>query len=335
MKLSIVAYHYVRELRRSRFPRLKGLETEHFKEQIAYIKGHYQVISGEELLAAAETDSWDMLPPSALLLTFDDGYVDHFTDVFPILLRANIPGCFFPPARCVLDNHVLDVNKIHFILASVPDKQIIVDQIFGMLEEYRSQYEIYGRDYYWTKLAAAGRFDPREIIFIKRLLQRELPEELRGMIVDRLFQKYVSSDEACFARGLYMSVEQIVNMRDGGMFFGCHGHSHDWMDSLGAAGQKHDVELGLEFLKRIGSRVDGWIMSYPHGAYDECLLAILRSAGCQIGLTTNLGIAELGRDDLLALPRLDTNDLPKQGNAAPNEWTLQAKGCVVSNSTQS
>src|SRR5688572_6291776 len=98
MRLSIITYHYVRDLRRSRFPDVKGLETDQFREQIAYIKEHYRVISGDELLAAAEAGSWDTLPPSALLLTFDDGYVDHFTQVFPILARANIPGCFFPPA---------------------------------------------------------------------------------------------------------------------------------------------------------------------------------------------------------------------------------------------
>jgi peptidoglycan/xylan/chitin deacetylase (PgdA/CDA1 family) len=93
MKLSIIMYHYVRDLRRSRFPNLKGLETDRFREQIAYIKKHYSVISGDELLAAAEARSWDTLPPSPLLLTFDDGYVDHFTQVFPILRGAGISGC--------------------------------------------------------------------------------------------------------------------------------------------------------------------------------------------------------------------------------------------------
>jgi hypothetical protein len=57
LKLSIVMYHYVRELRRSRFPGIKGLETDEFREQIAYIKKHYNVISGADLLAAAEAQA--------------------------------------------------------------------------------------------------------------------------------------------------------------------------------------------------------------------------------------------------------------------------------------
>jgi peptidoglycan/xylan/chitin deacetylase (PgdA/CDA1 family) len=325
MKLSIIMYHYVRDLRRSRFPALKALETEQFREQIAYITEHYNVISGEELLAAAEAGSWDALPPSALLLTFDDGYVDHFTQVFPVLRRANIPGCFFPPAQCILDDHVLDVNKIHFVLAAVPDKQVIIDCIFRMLAEYGPHYETEPAEHCWTKLAVASRFDPKEIVFIKRILQRELPEELRRIIIDGLFHKYVTTDEVSFARELYMSLEQIGWMRDGGMFIGSHGSSHYWLDGLDPARQKQEVELGLEFLGRIGAPLNGWIMSYPYGAYNDGLLSILRSMGCRIGLTTQVGIADLGRDNLLTLPRLDTNDLPQRGDAAPNAWTLQAK----------
>ena len=152
MKLSIIMYHYVRELRYSRFPEIKGLETDQFRDQITYIRKHYNVISGYDLLAAVEAESLETLPRPALLLTFDDGYIDHFTQVFPILSRQKVSGCFFPPVKCILDNQVLDVNKIHFVLASVPNKQAIVDYIFQMLDEYRAQYEIKRNDHYWTQI---------------------------------------------------------------------------------------------------------------------------------------------------------------------------------------
>lgn len=325
MKLSIIMYHYVRELSYSRFPEIKGLETDQFREQIAYIRKHYNVIGGHDLLAAAEAESLETLPPSPLLLTFDDGYLDHFTQVFPILCREKLAGCFFPPVKGVLDNQVLDVNKIHFVLASVSDKQAIVDYVFQLLDEYRAQYEIQSHDYYWTKLAIANRFDPKEVVFIKRILQRELPEELRQIIINGLFQKYVTSDEASFAKELYMSEDQIRCMSENGMYIGSHGYGHYWLDTLDPEIQKHEIELALEFLRRIGSRIDRWIMCYPYGAYNDTLLSILSSTGCRIGLTTKVGIADLQRHNLLALPRLDTNDLPRSENASPNEWTLQAK----------
>jgi peptidoglycan/xylan/chitin deacetylase (PgdA/CDA1 family) len=299
------------------------LETDQFREQITYIKKHYNVISGDDLLAA-EAGSLEALPPSALLLTFDDGYIDHFTQVFPILRREKLSGCFFPPVKCVLENQVLDVNKIHFVLASVPNKQAIIDYIFEILDQHSAHYDIQSKDYYWTKLAVANRFDPKEVVFIKRILQRELPEELRQIIINGLFQKYVSSYEVSFAKELYMSVDQIRCMRDSGMYIGSHGYGHYWLDSIDPEMQKREIELALEFLRQVGTRTDSWIMCYPYGAYNDSLLSILRSSACRIGLTTKVGIADLQRDNLLALPRLDTNDLPKSASAGPNEWTLQA-----------
>jgi peptidoglycan/xylan/chitin deacetylase (PgdA/CDA1 family) len=315
-------YHYVRDLEHSRFPEIKGLSTDQFREQVVYIKKHYNVISGDDLLDTV--DSGEDLPPRALLLTFDDGYIDHFTQVFPILDQEKTSGCFFPPAKCILENRVLDVNKIHFILASVPNKADIVNYIFRMLDEYGSHFQIQDKDYYWNRLATGNRFDPKEVIFIKRILQRELPEELRSSIIDALFKKYVNSDEGSFSRELYLSIDQITCLRRHGMYIGSHGYNHYWLNTLDQAAQKREVDLSLEFLNRIGSRLDSWIMCYPYGAYDDSLLSILSSRGCKVGLTTEVGIANFHRDNLLALPRLDTNDLPKRANAIPNQWTLQA-----------
>lgn len=326
MKLSIIMYHYVRELRYSRFPEIKALETEKFKGQIKYIKKHYNVIRADDLLAAVRERSFESLPPAPALLTFDDGYIDHFTQVFPILLHEKLPGCFFPPAKPILHGQVLDVNKIHFILAAAPDSEVLIDEIYGLLDEYRVQYQIESNDYYWRKLAEPKRFDPKEVVFIKRILQRELPEELSRKIITVLFQKYVTSDESAFAKELYMSADQIRCMHESGMYIGSHGYGHYWLNSLDPARQKEEVEVALDFLRRIGAGVDnGWIICYPYGAYDESLLSLLRRIGCKVGLTTKIGVADLRRDNLLTLPRLDTNDLPKSAHAPPDEWAFHAQ----------
>ncbi len=41
-------------------------------------------------------------------------------------VENGLTGCFFPPAKAVTEHEVLDVNKIHFILAAVPDKRRIL-----------------------------------------------------------------------------------------------------------------------------------------------------------------------------------------------------------------
>jgi peptidoglycan/xylan/chitin deacetylase (PgdA/CDA1 family) len=327
--ISIVMYHYVRELQHSRFPDIKGLSTAQFREQIAYIKKHYNVISGDDFMAALR--SGQALPPQAALLTFDDGYLDHFTQVFPILDQAGLAGCFFPPAKCILENRLLDVNKIHFVLAAVPNKQLLVETILGELAEYKEQYHLHEQKYYWDKLAQPGRYDPAEVMFIKRILQRELPEELRVAMTDTLFRKYVSADELSFAKELYMSLDQLRCLRRHGMYVGSHGYNHSWLNRLDRTAQEQEIDRSLEFLAGIVGRGDNWIMCYPYGAYNASLLSVLASRGCQVGLTTQVGIANLNQHHPLELPRLNTNDLPTQADAPPNQWTLEVNALELEN----
>jgi hypothetical protein len=64
-------------------------------------------------------------------------------------------------------------------------------------------------------------------------------------------------------------------------------------------------------------------MCYPYGAFDDVTLGLVGEAGAALGLTTEKGMAR----DLVAplrLPRLDTNDLPFRGDAAPVAWTIEA-----------
>ncbi len=319
--VTIVMYHYVRPLKGARYPEIKGLSVEDFREQIAYIKRHYNVIGAEQLMDAAEGDG--SLPPRSLLLTFDDGYADHFSWVLPVLSREKLPACFFPPAKCILLHRVLDVNKIHFVLASVPDKGELVERIFERMDRYRLEHALAPNAYYWKLTGRPSRFDPAEVIFVKRMLQRELPEELRKSITDDLFKRYVTGDEESFSRELYMGIEELAELRRNGCYVGSHGYEHHWLNALPRAKQEREIDLSLEFLQRIGSDTKRWIMCYPYGAYDDTLLSVLERRDCVLGLSTRVGVAELGTDHPLALPRLDTNDLPKRGAASPNEWTRQ------------
>jgi peptidoglycan/xylan/chitin deacetylase (PgdA/CDA1 family) len=307
--VTIVTYHYVRDLARSRYPEIKGLSTDGFERQLQHILSNYHPIRMEDLISA--TSSEMQLPSNACLLTFDDGYIDHYVAVFPLLDRYGIQGSFFPPVRTVKDFRVLDVNKIHFVLASVPDKAKIVSRMFEAMDQFREEHRLAGNEMYYQKYAAPGRFDTAEMVFIKRMLQKHLPEAVRSQIIDRLFSEFVSGDEEAFARELYMDIDQIRCMRKHGMFFGGHGAGHFWMDSLTPEMQEKEVDATVEFLEEIGLDSDRRVFSYPYGGHNESLIGILQTRGFQIGLTVKPEIASLDIHNPLALPRLDTNDLPR------------------------
>ena len=307
--VTIVMYHYVRDLEHSRYPAIKGLSLERFRWQLDHIQDHYVPISVEDLFEAASTVT-NKLPENAILLTFDDGYSDHFLNVFPMLDARGIKGCFFPPAQAVLEHVVLDVNKIQFVLAVAPDVTKLLEHVFAAIDEFRSQYELKSREEYLAAVTEKHRYDAREVTVIKRLLQRELPEPVRIEIVRRLFAEYVTRDEASFARELYMSLDQIECLRRHGMHIGSHGYTHAWMNHISQCEQAVETERSLEFLKVVGAGDGDWTMCYPYGGFNDSLLQVLRERSCRLGFTVEPRIADLNRDNLLTLPRIDTNDLP-------------------------
>lgn len=319
-QLTIVMYHFVRELPYTRYPKIKGLLTSEFKNQLAYIEKHYHFVTIAECIQAIASDHVKHLPNNSVLLTFDDAYIDHFSTVFPILEAKKIQGCFFPPAKAILDSKVLDVNKIHFLLASA-NTEFLIQDIYHCLNKYRSAYSLKSNDYYFSKLAHSSRFDLKETIFIKQLLQVELEETLRNLIVDELFNKYVTNDEKAFAKELYMDTDQLKCMIRNGMYIGSHGYDHYFLNSLPPEKQEQEIDLSLQFLEYIGSPINNWVMCYPYGAYNNSLIDILKKKNCTLGLTTKAGIANLCQNNAFMMERLDTNDLPKIAHAKTNAWT--------------
>ena len=311
-RVTVVTYHYVRNLERSRYPEIKGLPTDAFRSQLDYLAEHYTPVRMEDLIRAAGDPEYN-LPPNSVLLTFDDGYLDHFINVFPLLYTRGLQGSFFVPARAVQQRKVLDVNKIHFTLASVTDESSLLEAVFGLLDEYRHEFDLAENEAYYRDLAVADRFDPAEIIFVKRLLQKALPQQAREVIADRLFTRFVTGDETTFAEELYLNTDQLSCMLEAGMYVGAHGLDHRWLDTLSPGAQEAEIDGALGFLSGIGAAASSgsWVISYPYGAYNASLQQILKQKGCALAFTVEAAVADLSAHHIFELPRLDTNDLPQ------------------------
>lgn len=301
-------YHYVRDLARSRYPRIKGRSIEEFDAQLDYIAATYRACSLAEVRDAIRGSR--PLPQRACLLSFDDGFRDHRDHVVPRLLARGWTGAFFPPARPIERRCVLDVHKIHFILATVSDSESLVDDALRLVANHRAAHRIPDDATLRRQFAGESRFDPPSIVFLKRLLQHGLPADVRSAVVDALFHAHVTRDESTFADELYMTVGDLREMAGLGMEIGGHGDRHDWLGHLLPPQQREEIDETIAFLRRVSGREPSdWTMCYPYGSYNAATLDILRQSDCAIGLTTHVGInASLARP--LELSRLDTNDLP-------------------------
>ena len=265
------------------------------------------VVTMEEVLSAF--DGKTTLPENAVLLTFDDGYIDNYLTAFPLLKKHHMQGSFFIPGRTFTENVVLDVNKIHFILA-VADTDKLVEAVKRELAYYRSDYpSLPSTEELWKTYAKAGRFDDERVIFVKRILQTAVPEKLRHTIADDLFREYVNVPEDAFSRELYMNRDQIRVMRENGMFIGCHGYNHYWLGNLTEAEMEQDIEKGLETISEFIDP-DSWVMNYPYGSYNEDTINYVTGRGCKLAVTTEVEVANVSENNRYTVPRLDCNDFP-------------------------
>lgn len=322
--LTALMYHYVRPLERTRFPSIKGLDVAHFEEQVGYIQKHYNIVSVENLVDAIASKV--KLPANPALLTFDDGLIDHYAYVFPVLAERGLAGAFFPPAKAVLNRRLLEVHKIHFILASGCEPDALALEIDRVCRERSVEWKLDTVENYRRSYWIENRFDPASVVYVKRMLQHALPSELRSQIVASLFAKAVTADEVAFAEELYVSEAQLKVMVSMGMHVGSHGDAHPWLSRLSAEAQEKDIVGSLSLLRAVGADPDYFTCCYPYGDYDESTIEILKRNGFKVAFTSAAMIAEVGSDTCFTLARLDTNDLPKRADAPPNYWTLLGRG---------
>lgn len=315
--LHIVMYHYTRDLKHSRYPHIKGLDLPLFREQIEFLKNNFTIVTMEEVIDATQGGTTP-LPENALLLTFDDGYIDNYTFALPVLEEAKVQGSFFIPGKTFTTHQLLDVNKIHYILASADIRKLLGD-VYERMNHYRGlEFDYPSNEELFAQYAEANRFDGKETIFVKRMLQTVLPERLRNQISSDLFQKYVGVSEEQLAYELYMTEDQIQTMKRHGMFIGIHGYDHYWLGNLPPDQMRQDISKALEVMGEFIDR-EQWVMNYPYGDYNQDVLDYIEREGACLGLTTNVEVADLSKHALLELPRLDCNDFPPKSERYKNE----------------
>ncbi|WP_026840894.1 polysaccharide deacetylase family protein [Citrifermentans bremense] len=91
-KLLVVMYHGITD-RRYHPPFWTQLPVEKFREQLAFLKRYYRVISLRDMVAALRKGA--PLPERSALITFDDGFKNNFTVAFPALKELGLPASIF------------------------------------------------------------------------------------------------------------------------------------------------------------------------------------------------------------------------------------------------
>jgi peptidoglycan/xylan/chitin deacetylase (PgdA/CDA1 family) len=96
LRVPILMYHYVSvpPAKADIYRRDLSVSPEQFDAQLSYLRDQgYTVISLDDLLYALAQGR--TLPEKPVILTFDDGYEDNYTNAFPILSKHGVMAHFF------------------------------------------------------------------------------------------------------------------------------------------------------------------------------------------------------------------------------------------------
>ena len=307
INVNTVMYHYVRPIKDSKYPRIKGLEIQKFVKQLEFLESNFTIINPLDFLNHV-LGKHQLHVQNPCLLTFDDGLKDHLHYVFPELQKRGLSGCFFVPSASSQNLELLDVHAIHYILESGHTGRDLLEMVAEVCRRFEFDLKV--------SLPKSGpnksnRFDDADVKTFKRLLQYELPSKLRHEVVVDLFAQLRRESATDLAQELYLSIADLQFMAREGMLIGSHAHTHPWLGNETLSDQSHEISESVNFLQKIGVMDNNWLFAYPFGSYNSDTLSLLESMGCKAAFTTEVGFSSLGSDNNLTLSRFDTNDYPQ------------------------
>lgn len=301
---TIVFYHYVRDVERTPFPDIKALSVAGFTEQLDWLQARYEVIDGPTFDRAVLSGTGFDRPTA--LLTFDDGFVDHYEHVYPILRSRRLGAIFFLAGATLGPNpRLLNVHRTHFLLSHLGPARFAQEVAAGLESEGIAVTSADGRE-------GIYRYDEALDVRIKRLLNYEVPYPVVNRVLSGLFERHLGDSEA-FARNLYLSEQQTRDMARSGLSFGFHTETHPVLSRLDREQQHQELRRGPQIVRELTGQAEV-SFCYPYGfthTYNQDTLQVLEQCGYSMAFNTARREARIGADPRFELPRFDTRDVAR------------------------
>ena len=248
-----------------------------FIRQIDFINKSFNVISLDDCLASIKGET--PMPDYSVVITFDDGYANHYKYAYPILHQRGLKATFFVSSAHIGANKLFWWDELDYMIMNSSRRTIdlkgekanISIPLTSMLKRKQACHVV-SRD-----------------CFMKATLLR------RAEIIDDLRNKtgvnpYEDSDFvdnfAC------MDYHMVNEMMSSGFTFGSHSANHSILINESYDIQKKEILESTICLEAQGPLH----FSYPNGLFDARIKKILISAGFVTGLTTRSGYVRLGDD---------------------------------------
>ena len=266
--MNIIMYHYVRP-NRIDYPFFKNLDLDLFSRQLDYFEENYGFISKEDYQYSIKTGK----PKRGVVLTFDDGFKDHYDYVLPELNKRGLWGIFYIPTGQYSLNKLLGVHRVHYLKGKFGSTYIL-EEVLKKTKDYMINPDLIDQ-FSKTTYHYSDRDDDEKKL--QQLLNYYMDYKARDTILDSLMTDLF--DESELFRETYMSKAEIIELHKSGNIIGPHTTNHKVLSRLSYDEQYYEINESLNFLTNL---IDIKYKSfcYPYGyksSYNDSTQKILRS----------------------------------------------------------
>ena len=287
--LRILAYHRVLDCNPKSFlfdEAVISASAEEFYQQMKFVSSHFNVISFADLhQCELEGRAW---PDHALIVTFDDGYRDNYTQAYPILKAFHIPATIFLVTGHIGQRKLFWWDRVAYCI-----KQTKLEaKDFPEITRQRLRFS-----------APKDReFATQQILdWIK-----QVPDEVSRKFVEQLSADLEVEMPENVGEGMTLSWDEVKEMADNKIEFGSHTVTHPILANVGE--RQLDQELS-ESKKMIEQNINREVLAlaYPVGRrtkYNQLAQKAAAKQGFRYALSYEEGIVFQERFDRYAMTRI-------------------------------
>jgi peptidoglycan/xylan/chitin deacetylase (PgdA/CDA1 family) len=304
-KLLLVNYHYVRDPNAHPYPGIHPIAEEAFAQQLDRLAARLHIATPDEVEAFVLQGR--ELPRDSVLITFDDGLVDHAEVARDILDPKGVKAVFFVCSRPLTEQRALSVHKVHWLRAMTEPSRFAAELNAALPEKWRE------RQLTDDEAGAAARtyiYDTPADRRTKYLLNFILPEDVVDQVTSVMLEQ-AGVTEAAFCQRTYMDADALKKLVAGGHRVEAHTHDHRAVTRLGND-EDSSIALNIRTLEQATGRRPTWI-SYPYGrawALPSNPAAFCKRHGFQIGVALE-GTWVKRENTPYAIDRINTNEVDR------------------------
>lgn len=244
----------------------QAVTPDNFRTHINFLKNNYQIITPDEIYNDIETDE------DRIVITFDDGYYDFYTNAMPILKEYNVPATLFvstenidKPFENWTDNILRIIFSEHSGSISIMDEKINNKWNVTTIKERKAFYQDIRKLFL--------QMDKKDRDRYTRVLENWANVKHEGRIDRRILR----SDE------IYnISKENFITL-------GSHTCSHPSLRCLEEEEQIKEIVESKKILEEIIKNKIKYF-SYPFGSrdhYSEKTIEIVKHAGYKMAFSVS------------------------------------------------